>query len=128
MSGVVFTPAAADRIGRAVRWAEAQRQAGREPAGPDHGVEPVWVRLTSGTADGDGHYPGVITLYSGVAEAWSDYSAVKVAPLNGETLSNATRYAVRPSGRTPAGDELYTVIGGPAAGTITVSALDGSPS
>lgn len=111
MSGVVFTPAAGERISRAVRWVEAQRQAGGSPLGAGRGVEPVWVRLTSGTADGDGHYPGVITLYSGVAEAWSDYSAVKVAPLNGETLSNATRYAVRPSGRTPAGDELYTVIG-----------------
>lgn len=128
MSGVVFTPAAADRIGRAVRWVESRRQAGDQPAGPGRGVEPVWVRLTSGTADGDGHYPGVITLYSGVAEAWSDYSAVKVAPLNGETLSNATRYAVRPSGRTPGGDELYTVIGTTvAAGTIAVEAADGTP-
>lgn len=127
MAGVVFTPAAGERISRAVRWVEAQRQAGGSPLGPSRGVDPVWVRLTSGTADANGHYPGVITLYSGVAEAWSDYSAVKVAPLNGETLSNATRYSVRPSGRTPAGDELYTVLGVATAAasgaTVTVKSL-----
>ncbi len=128
MSGVVFTPAAADRIGRATRWVEARRQAGREPAGPGRGVEPVWARVTSGTADGDGYYPGVITLRAGDDGSWSDYSAVKVGPLNGETLTNAARYAVRPSGRTSAGDELYTVIGATvAAGTIAVEAADGTP-
>lgn len=100
------------RVQAAVRAHE--RPGAPAGAGARTWQEPVWARLTSGTADGSGHYPAVLTLPD-AAGAWQDYSAVKVAPLNGETLSNATRYSVRPSGRTAGGDELYTVIGSTAA-------------
>lgn len=121
--GVVFTPEAGERVARAVRWVEGQRGRPGAPAGLASVAETVWARVTSGTADGDGYYPGVVTLYAAADEAWSDYSAVKVAPLNGETLTSGTRYAVRPSGRTAAGEELYTVIGTTVAAVAATASM-----
>ena len=111
--GVLFTGSAADRIADAVRWVERHR--GRNiQSGEGEAPSPpvVYARLTSGDADGSGHYPAVITLYSAADAAWNDYSAVKVKAPNGETLANGTRYAVRPVGRTAGGDELYATLGG----------------
>ncbi len=108
--GKIFTEAAGRRISAAVKWVEqhrGERPAASPPAAP--GVDPVYVRTTSGTADGDGNYPGVVCLYSASAAAWQEYSAVKLRPANGEALANNIRYPARPSGRTTAGDELYTV-------------------
>ena len=108
--GKIFTEAASRRISAAVKWVEqhrGERPAASPPAAP--GVDPVFVRTTSGTADGSGNYPGVVCLYSATAAAWQEYSAVKLRPANGEALKNNKRYPARPSGRTAGGDELYTV-------------------
>lgn len=116
--GVVFTGSAADRIADAVRWVERHRGRNTQSGEGEAPSPPVvYARLTSGDADGSGHYPAVITLYSAADAAWNDYSAVKVKAPNGETLANGTRYAVRPVGRTTGGDELYATLGGgePAA-------------
>lgn len=126
---VAWDERSADRIADAVKWVERDRSLRAPPSGPGHSVEPVYVRTTSGTADGDGHYPGVITLYSGNAAAWTEYSAVKLRPPNGETLTDNTRYAARPAGRTSGGDELYTAMMGPGGGGgITVREVDLTPS
>lgn len=110
--GVILTDADFDRVAAAVRWVERNRGGGA--AGGSEAPPPavVYARLTSGTADGSGHYPAVITVYSAVDAAWTDYSAVKVKPPNGETLTDGTRYAVRPAGTTAGGDELYATLGG----------------
>lgn len=115
--GVLFTGSAADRIADAVRWVERHRGRNTQSGEGEAPSPPVvYARLTSGDADGSGHYPAVITLYSAADAAWNDYSAVKVKAPNGETLANGTRYAVRPVGRTAGGDELYATLGGGGSG------------
>lgn len=128
-AGVVLTEEAFRRMVEAVRWVERQRGLTQRPVAAEGGVDPVYVRTTSGTADGSGNYPGVVCLYSASAAAWQEYSAVKLRAANGETLANNKRYPARPSGRTTGGDELYTVhqLIGTDAG-LTVAEGDGSPS
>lgn len=116
MAGVVFTEKAGDRIADTVRWVEGER--GRRPGGlVGGGLEPTFVRVTSSTADGDGNYPGTITVRSPDGD-WQDYSDVKVKPLNGESLTSGTRYGCRGVGFAPGGEELYV----PLAGTATAAA------
>jgi len=89
------------RIRDAVRRAESYPQNSRRlpSAAGGAGVQSWYTaRLTSGTADANGYYPAVITVYDTVAAAWTDYTAVFVLPLSGEGLTNATRYSVRPIG------------------------------
>ena len=114
MAGVIFTEKAGDRIADTVRWVEGER--GRRPGGPTGGgLEPTFVRVTSSTADGNGNYPGVITVRDH-AGSWQDYSAVKLKPLNGESLTSGTRYGCRGVGFAPGGEELYMPLAGAAAG------------
>lgn len=118
MAGVIFTEKAGDRISDAVRWVEGER--GRRPAGPvGGGMEPTLVRVTSSTADGNGHYPGVITVRDPDGD-WQDYSAVKVLPLNGEVLTSGTRYGCRGIGFAAGGAELYTPLAAAAAAVDSV--------
>lgn len=125
--GVVFTGSAADRIADAVRWVERHRGRNTQSGEGEAPSPPVvYARLTSGDADGGGHYPAVITLYSASDAAWNDYSAVKVTAPNGETLANGTRYAVRPVGRTAGGDELYATLASVAAGATLARIKDNS--
>lgn len=108
-AGVVLTEEAYQRMVNAIRWVEQQRGLTQKAATVEGGVDPVYVRTTSGTKDGDGNYPGVVCLYSAATGDWFEYSAVKLRPVNGETLANSMRYPARPAGRTASGDELYTV-------------------
>ena len=115
MAGVIFTEKAGDRIADTVRWVEGER--GRRPGGPTGGgLEPTFVRVTSSTADGNGNYPGVITVRDH-AGSWQDYSAVKLKPLNAESLTSGTRYGCRGVGFAPGGEELYTPLAG-GGGTL----------
>ena len=121
MAGVIFTEKAGDRIADTVRWAEGER--GRRPGGPTGGgLEPTFVRVTSSSSDGNGNYPGVITVRAPDGD-WQDYSAVKLKPLNGESLISGTRYGCRGVGFAPGGEELYAPLaGGAAAGGGNVHA------
>lgn len=123
-AGVVLTEEAFRRMVEAVRWVERQRGLTQRPVAAEGGVDPVYVRTTSGTADADGNYPGVVCLYSASAEAWQEYSAVKLRPANSEKLINNYRYPARPAGRTAAGDELYAVHQFPQIGVRRLRYID----
>lgn len=115
---VLLGERAYDRLSSAVRWVEDERTV--IPADPAiiEKVEPVWVKVTSGTADASGDYPGVVSLYRAYDHTWEDLTAaVRVRGIAGETLSNATRYASRPAGVTAGGEDLYVRLG--SGGTIT---------
>lgn len=130
-AGVVPTELLYAELVEMLRWWKGRRGLLDRLAGPPITVEPVHVKTTSGTADGDGNYPGVVTLWSASDAAWQEYAtAVKLRPPNGETLANNTRYPARPAGRTAGGDELYVMLSGTGVtgGSITVEESDGSPS
>lgn len=123
---VVFQRPAANRVIRAVRTWEAERGHARLVSGPDGNsvLEAVHVRVTSGTADGNGNYPAVVTVRDPVAAAWVDGEACKLMPPNGETLASGTRYLARPGGKLGA-DWLYVAqqvgSGGAALASQTVA-------
>lgn len=115
------------RVARAVEWVESYSRLHGDGSRPV-GVEPDIARVTSGTADGAGTYPGVITYWDG--SAWQDYAVtVRVKPINGEALSSGTRYPVRPIGES-SGTPLYAVLGalGGGSSSLTVREADGAPS
>jgi hypothetical protein len=88
------------------------------------------ARITSGTPDGNGNYPAVITMYDSTVPGWVNFAAVKVKPANGETLTNGSRYTVRAAG-TVGTDTLYVTAlgaGGSGGGSITVQDSSGAPS
>jgi hypothetical protein len=95
--GVLFSEEAADRIADAVAWFETWPES-RKPSRrhrPAPTAQTFFARLTSGTADGNGLYPAVITQRQPDG-TYVDFGAVHVAPANGETLSSGMRYAVKP--------------------------------
>lgn len=120
--GVLFTSEAADRIITTIRAIEGvpPRQLARMGAARDTGLV---ARVTSGTPDGSGHYDAVITLYSAVEATWEDLGDVKLLALNGETLTNGTRYPVWPAGETAGGDELFLTIPPGGGGSATFSGV-----
>lgn len=122
---VVFTPRSADRISRITQWAEKEIGLDRDSPGSAMPADAVYVLTTSGTAT-SGLYPGKVVLYDANADTWREFGTVKLKPANSETLSNATRYAARYTGRTSGGDDVFTVLQG--GGGITVEEQDGSPS
>lgn len=128
---VTFTPEAAERIARAVRWVE-QHGMRQQPSCPPLDLSPAvqLVKATSGTADGDGHYPGVPTAWDENAGSWIEYDAVKVKPSDGEALTSGERYPCHPVGYTSGGDALYLTLAkhAGAVSEITVEAVDGTPS
>jgi len=66
---------------------------------PRLGVQPCLLRVTSGTADGNGFYPAVVTEYRPADLAYADYpDPVYLLPANGEALASGTRYGARPLG------------------------------
>lgn len=108
MAGEIFTGPAARRVAEATKWTERHR------GGPTLGVQGlaagdggVLVRVTSGTADADGMYPGVVALWSAPAEEWVEYAAVALKPANGEALTAGLRYPARPAGTRGDGEEVY---------------------
>lgn len=105
-AGVVLTEEAFRRMVEAVRWVERQRGLTQRPVAAESGVDPVFVRVTNATPDGNGNYEGVVTLNS--TDGWVNYGAVKIYPANGETLLQNRRYLARPSGLDSYGDPLYT--------------------
>lgn len=128
--GITLSPAAFERVKRAVQWVEAHLGDAARGTPPPLGVEPDVARVTSGTADADGYYDAVITYYDAFTEAWVSYTqAVKLVTLNGETLVDETRYAVRPCGFNASDVPLYALLDTPGGGgaTITVEEVDGSP-
>lgn len=122
---VVLTDNTYERIKSAVGWAEGERTS--VPKKTDHypEVEPVWVKVTSGTADGSGDYPGVVSLYRADGHTWEDLTAtVRVRGISGETLTNGTRYASRPAGVTAGGEDLYVLLSSGSSGGIHVATVD----
>jgi len=122
---VTFTPRSADRISRITQWAEKTIGTERGDSGQALPADAVYVLTTSGTAT-SGLYPGKVVLYDANANVWREYGTVKLKPANSETLTDATRYAARHSGKTSGGDDVFTVLQG--GGGLTVAELDGTPS
>lgn len=128
--GVSFTESAAERIADAVRWVESNRR------GPEtrslarqNELEPILVRVTSATPDGDGNFPAVLTVWGPGGAAYVDYQACKLKAAGGEALTNGKRYLAIATGVNGSSESVY--IAGTltaAAGTLTVVEVDGSPS
>ncbi len=117
-----------NRLKDAAEWVEENDGEPRVRGRRGSSTEPYTARVTSGTADGNGNYPAVITDWDG--SAWVDYGVVAVKAGNGETLTSGTRYAVRPVG-TPSGSApvYVTVMGaGGSMASLEVRENDGSPS
>jgi hypothetical protein len=104
--GVAFTEELADRVIAATKWVESHRGHNptlphRTPWGGSGPVEIAIARITSGTVDGNGNYPAVITYPDPTKTpfpTWTDLGAIKVMPLQVETLTSGVRYWVRPAG------------------------------
>lgn len=88
------------RLQRAAADAE-RRSAGTGAAPrerPGAGSPMLVARVTSGTEDGDGYYPAVITAYDPVTAGWVDSeTAVRLMPANGGRFLDERRYPCRPS-------------------------------
>lgn len=117
-----------DRFVRATRKVEQGEQGGAALGTPGPGGPRAECRVTSATADGNGHYPAVVTVFNGDTLAWTDYETVKLRPLNGETLTNGTRYPARAAG-VNGSDNVWLVTDVPSAGggSITLRESDLSP-
>lgn len=129
-AGVVPTELLYAELVEMLRWYKGVRGRLGLLAGGPVATEPVMVKTTSGTADANGNYPGVVTLWSADDAAWQEYAtAVKLKPPNGETLANNTRYPARPAGRTSGGDELYLLLSGSGltGGSVDALEVDGTP-
>lgn len=109
MSGVIFSSEAGERLTRAARIAEELRGRSSAAPGPAAVGDSYVARVTSDTADGNGHYPAVITAWSAAAAAWTDYAACKLKTANAEVPISGVRYGVMPAGTTTGGDELFVV-------------------
>lgn len=120
--GVVFDTRLADRLVQMLELWERQRGSLRGyPQAQAPAGEVTVARVTSGTADGDGNYPAVVTVRDPDDGSWDDFEPVKVRGANGETLTSGTRYAVKPAGLTAGGDLLLMVVGGVAATAATAA-------
>ena len=116
-----------ERVKDVVRWAEDERTTVPDDQALLEKVEPIWVLTTSGTADGSGDYPGVVSLYRAYDHTWEDLTAaVRVRGIAGGTLANATRYACRPAGQTAGGEDLYVLIHSTGGG-LTLDERTGYP-
>lgn len=129
--GIVLTRQGKDRVDAAVRWVERNlmtRPPEQGPRGPAQ-AEVGWALTTTGTADGNGHYSADISVPKVDGSGWDEYTGIKLKPITG-TLANATRYAARPAGTAPGGEELWVVVGDGAgsSSSLTVQEADGSPS
>jgi hypothetical protein len=111
-SGVLFSADAAARVAAAVRWQENWPQSRRplRARGPGPSAEIFTARLTSGTPDANGLYPALITQRQPDG-TYVDFAAVHVAPLNGETLMDGIRYAVKGVDPSYDPDPAYQVVG-----------------
>lgn len=127
---IVLAPATYARLLRAAEWLERNLMRGPGAAAltPPQ-AEVGWALTTTGTADGNGHYSADITVPKVDGSGWDEYTGVKLKPISG-TLANATRYAARPAGTAPGGEELWVVVGDGAgsSSSLTVQEVDGSPS
>lgn len=131
--GVLFDEDSARRIAAVVDYVESQMRNGfgRSTAVLSYN-QPVFVLTTSGTPDGAGNYPAVLTRYNSDTPDWEDGTdAVVVSDPNGTALADATIYAAVPSGADASDVPLYLVLGKLTSGsgtTIAVQEVDGSPS
>jgi hypothetical protein len=116
--GVVFDKEAAERIRAATLWQENFPQSRKPTRGvPAAPGSPVLVaRVTSGTPDGNGNYPGVITQRQPDG-TYQDFGTVNVVPLNGEVLMNGKRYAVVAVDPSYAGGPAFVVLGASGGAT-----------
>jgi hypothetical protein len=117
--GRLFGKEAAERIADAVRWQESFPQSRKPhrgtPAAP--GAQVLVARVTSGTPDANGLYAAVITQRQ-PGGSYTDFGAVKVAPLNGETLTSGMRYPVMAADPAYTGAPAYLVLDGASPGTV----------
>jgi hypothetical protein len=113
--GVLFTPEAAGRIIAATQWQENWPQSRKPTRGvPAAPKEQVFLaRITSGTPDANGLYAAVITQRQPDG-SYVDFGSVRVASLNGETLTQGKRYAVQAVDPNYSGAPAYQTLGGAA--------------
>ena len=86
----------------------------------------TFVRVTSGTADADGNYPGVVQVFNADTQAWEEFGEVVLRdpggiitdPVTGEPADPEAdkRYACRLGGVNADGVPLFLVISGGAPG------------
>lgn len=105
----MFSRTAEARIEKAVRWAERQMQSGPDRAGrtAPAAFPFLFARVTSSTADADGHYPAVITQPTD-PNGWSDAAfPCKLRFANGGVPVEGNRYPCRPAHGNSAGEDVY---------------------
>jgi hypothetical protein len=132
---VRFDRDAAARIAKAVTEFEDRYVYDLKPGGGPRPLttEVMVARATTGTADGDGNYSAVITRLNTSGYSYEDLGVVKIRPLNSETVTNNSRYAVRPVGANSSGVPVYVITGAGTvemgSGSLTVEDFaDGNPS
>lgn len=117
MATAHFSEEQARRIAEVVRYVEATRTAASQDAGDVAAPsEAIWVRVTSGTPDGDGNYPAEVTLWDQDGTAWADVGAVKLKSENASALTSGQRYTARASGYNAAGEAVFVTLPGGTSG------------